>query len=137
MLPVIASWLGWRFVPDIASRVLLGYFHKFYASVFRRQPPPANSSLYNTHRRYMYALVVLCYMTYTFHKTATSIGPNYYEMLGVSPNADEAALKGGFRAFARKYHPDRTGPQGETLFMEVRDAYEALKDPVTRFAYDR
>ncbi|KAJ3534260.1 hypothetical protein NM688_g7162 [Phlebia brevispora] len=76
-------------------------------------------------------------MVYTFEKAATSIGPNYYELLGVLPTADEAALKSGFRAFAKKYHPDRAGPAAEPLFMEVRDAYEALKDPITRFAYDR
>ena len=66
-----------------------------------------------------------------------SIGKNYYEMLGVPPTANDSALKAGFRAFARKYHPDRAGPEAEALFMEVRDAYEALKNPVSRFAYDR
>lgn len=137
MLPIILSWIGWRFVPDIVSRILLGYFHRFYATVLRRPVPPPGTPLYVTHRRYLYALVVFCYMVYTFHQTASSIGPNYYELLGVSPAADDAALKAGFRAFARKYHPDRAGPQAEGLFMEVRDAYEALKDPVTRFAYDR
>ena len=76
-------------------------------------------------------------MTYTFEQAATSIGPNYYELLGVLPTADEAGLKAGFRAFARKHHPDRAGPEAEPLFMEIRDAYEALKNPITRFAYDR
>lgn len=76
-------------------------------------------------------------MVYTFDNAATSIGPNYYEMLGIPPTADDSALKYAFRAFARKYHPDRAGPDAEPLFMEVRDAYEALKNPVTRFAYDR
>lgn len=66
-----------------------------------------------------------------------SIGANYYEMLGVLPTADEGALKAGFRSFARKYHPDRAGPQAEAIFMEVRSAFDALKNPVTRFAYDR
>ena len=62
---------------------------------------------------------------------------NYYEILDVNPTADDNALKTAFRQFAKKYHPDRVGAQGEALFMEVRNAYDALKDPITRFAYDR
>lgn len=65
------------------------------------------------------------------------MAPNYYEILGVSPTSDESSLKSAFRQFAKKNHPDRVGVQGEQLFMEVRDAFEALKNPVTRFAYDR
>lgn len=65
------------------------------------------------------------------------MAPNYYELLGVEPTAEENVLKIAFRQFARKYHPDRVGPQGETMFIEVRDAFEALKNPVTRYAYDR
>jgi curved DNA-binding protein CbpA len=63
--------------------------------------------------------------------------PNYYEILGVAPSADENALKLAFRQFAKRYHPDRVGPQGEALFITVRDAFEALKNPTVRFAYDR
>lgn len=65
------------------------------------------------------------------------MSPNLYETLGVYPTADDTALKTAFRQFAKKNHPDRVGPQGESLFMEVRDAYDALKNPITRFAYDR
>lgn len=55
------------------------------------------------------------------------------------PGVDEVGLKLAFRAFARKYHPDRpgVGKQGEAWFIQVRDAFEALRDPVVRFAYDR
>jgi len=55
----------------------------------------------------------------------------------VGPDADESQLKLAFRNFARKNHPDKVGRQGEELFMIVRDAYESLKHPVKRFAYDR
>ncbi len=65
--------------------------------------------------------------------------PSFYEVLGVAPGVDENGLKLAFRAFAKKYHPDRpgVGPGGVEMFMSVRDAFEALKDPVVRFAYDR
>lgn len=133
----IAGFLGWRYIPDIVANQLLTYFHKFYPTIFRCPPPPPGTPQYFKHRRYLYALVVFSYAIYTFHQAATAIGPNFYELLGVNPTADDSDLKAGFRTFARKYHPDRAGPQAETLFMEVRDAYEALKNPVTRFAYDR
>lgn len=51
--------------------------------------------------------------------------------------ADEKDLKVAFRAFAKRYHPDRVGKEFESRFIAVRDAYDALKNPVTRFAYDR
>jgi DnaJ-class molecular chaperone len=38
---------------------------------------------------------------------------------------------------SRKYHPDRAGRQYENLFIVIRQAYEALSDPVKRYAYDR
>lgn len=80
---------------------------------------------------------MLCYLTYNFIDASSGVAKNFYELLGVNPRSDEGALKAAFRAFARKNHPDRVGPGGETLFMDVRDAFEALKDPVVRFAYDR
>lgn len=132
------SWVGWRVIPNLVSSQALALFYTyFYSRVLGRQIPRADSSEYQRHRRLIYMLVVFGYALWTFRDAATSIGANYYELLGVNPTADEGDLKLGFRAFARRYHPDRAGPQTETLFMEVRDAYEALKDPLTRFAYDR
>ncbi len=124
MYRLFASCLGWRFIPDLLAGQLIIYLHQFYARVLGGHPPAPNTREYIKHRRYLYALVVFSYAVYTFYHAATSIGPNYYELLGVEPTADEGALKAGFRAFARKYHPDRAGPQAESLFMEVRDAYE-------------
>jgi len=65
--------------------------------------------------------------------------PSFYQILGVPPDVDENGLRTAFRAFAKQYHPDRpgVGQEGAEMFMYVRDAYEALKDPVVRFAYDR
>ena len=65
--------------------------------------------------------------------------PDYYETLGVSRDADEKALKSAFRKQAMKYHPDRNpdDAEAEARFKEVGEAYEALKDPQKRAAYDR
>ncbi|EKM53361.1 uncharacterized protein PHACADRAFT_259680 [Phanerochaete carnosa HHB-10118-sp] len=116
---------------------LLNIFHRFYAFALHRQPPPPNTPLYIKHRRYCYTLVVFGYALYTFSQAGSAIGQNLYEILGVPPTADEAAMKFNFRAFAKIWHPDKAGPHAETYFMEVRTAYEALKNPTTRFAYDR
>lgn len=64
---------------------------------------------------------------------------DYYETLGVSRDADEKALKSAFRKQAMKYHPDRNpdNAEAEAKFKEIGEAYEALKDPQKRAAYDR
>jgi molecular chaperone DnaJ len=63
----------------------------------------------------------------------------YYDVLGVNRGADDAAIKGAFRRLAKECHPDRCNgdPTAEQRFKEVNEAYEALKDPQRRAAYDR
>jgi len=64
---------------------------------------------------------------------------DYYDVLGVARDADEAALKSAYRKLAMQFHPDRNPGDGdaEARFKEVSEAYEALKDPQKRAAYDR
>ena len=63
---------------------------------------------------------------------------DYYELLGVSRNADEAELKKAFRRLARTLHPDVSEePDAEERFREVVEAYEVLSKPETRELYDR
>ncbi|MAY62260.1 MAG: molecular chaperone DnaJ [Rhizobiales bacterium] len=65
--------------------------------------------------------------------------PDFYETLGVSRSADEKELKSAFRKLAMKYHPDRNpgDAEAERKFKEIGEAYEFLKDPQKRAAYDR
>jgi molecular chaperone DnaJ len=64
---------------------------------------------------------------------------DYYELLGVARDADEKTLKAAFRKLAMQYHPDRNpgDKSAEVKFKEVAAAYECLKDPQSRAAYDR
>src|SRR5215470_13512698 len=63
----------------------------------------------------------------------------YYEVLEVERTAADGELKSAFRKLAMKWHPDRNpgDKSSETRFKEINEAYEVLKDPNKRAAYDR
>ncbi|GAB4391627.1 MAG: molecular chaperone DnaJ [Gammaproteobacteria bacterium] len=64
---------------------------------------------------------------------------DFYEVLGLSRNASDADIKKAYRKMAMKYHPDRNqgDATSEEKFKEVQAAYEILKDPQRRAAYDQ
>jgi len=63
---------------------------------------------------------------------------DYYATLGVEPGAGDAEIKTAYRRLARRYHPDVSKEAGaEEQFKAVNEAYEALRDPQKRAAYDQ
>lgn len=64
---------------------------------------------------------------------------DYYEVLGVSRDADEQEIKKAYRRLARQYHPDvnKDDPDAEAKFKEISEAYQVLSNPQTRAQYDR
>lgn len=64
---------------------------------------------------------------------------DYYEVLGVDKNADDAALKKAYRNLAKKYHPDVNpgDSEAEKKFKEASEAYAVLSDPDKRRQYDQ
>ncbi len=64
---------------------------------------------------------------------------DYYEVLGIDKNADEATIKKAYRSLAKKYHPDLNpgDKEAELHFKEVNEAYDVLSDEDKKSKYDR
>src|ERR1700741_5018588 len=63
---------------------------------------------------------------------------DYYQILGLQRTATAEQVKTTYRRLARKYHPDVSKePNAEESFKDVQEAYEVLKDPEKRAAYDQ
>src|SRR5580704_5976858 len=63
---------------------------------------------------------------------------DYYATLGIDKKASPADIKHAYRRLARKFHPDVSKEaNAEQKFKEVQEAYEVLKDPEKRAAYDQ
>ncbi|KZV90063.1 chaperone J-domain-containing protein [Exidia glandulosa HHB12029] len=121
---VLLRIVAWTFVPDFVTRGIIRYLF------------PSQTSNPTFYRR-TFATVIAGYLLYNIYIASTTTPPNFYQILKVPVDADENTLKMAFRVFARKNHPDRAGPKAEHLFIQVRDAYDGLRHPIKRFAYDR
>lgn len=64
---------------------------------------------------------------------------DYYEVLGLTKNADETAIKKAYRKLAKKYHPDTNAgnKEAEQKFKEITEAYSVLSDPEKKKLYDQ
>jgi DnaJ-class molecular chaperone len=64
--------------------------------------------------------------------------PDYYEILGVSKDANETDIKKAYRTLSLEFHPDRNpDPNATTKFQEISEAYETLSDPAKKQEYDQ
>lgn len=61
---------------------------------------------------------------------------DYYVILGVPPDESAAGIKSAYRDLARRYHPDRAGPESTPRFQELAEAYNVLSDRARRSDYD-
>ena len=69
----------------------------------------------------------------------TTVDPNYWSLLGVSPECDSSELKAAFRREARKWHPDlnKNDINAEERFKLINEAYAILSDPNKRIAWEK
>lgn len=72
----------------------------------------------------------------TAMKLAMSKGRTYYDILGVSPDAEPAVIEAAYRALIKKYHPDRNSG-GADRSAALNEAFSVLRDPRKRMEYDR
>ncbi|KAF8317601.1 DnaJ-domain-containing protein [Clavulina sp. PMI_390] len=133
----VLRFVGWSFLPSALADGAIRSYHRILKP--GSPVPQRGTPSYATAYRIAFTTLAAIYLLYTLVAAVTSLQPNYYSILGVPRDADEQALKAAFRQFARKNHPDRPGigAAGAGRFREVRDAYEMLKNPVKRFAYER
>ena len=76
---------------------------------------------------------------FRFHSSQVSNIPDYYGILGVTRNATRSEIKKSFLELSKKYHPDLNlgnAKQATETFLEVKEAYNQLYDPVSRSAYN-
>jgi DnaJ-class molecular chaperone len=62
---------------------------------------------------------------------------DYYALLGIAADADEAEVRSAWRRLALRWHPDRAGADATVTFQRISAAYTVISDPVARAAYDR
>ncbi len=62
---------------------------------------------------------------------------NYYDLLQISPHAEGETVERVYRIFAKRYHPDNPVTGDAERFVRLTEAYETLRDPVRRSAYDK
>ena len=64
---------------------------------------------------------------------------DYYELLGIDKDSSKEEIKIAYRKLAKKYHPDlnKTDPLAKDKFIEIKEAYDILVDPIKRKAYDQ
>lgn len=129
----LASLVGWSILPSFLTRIIISLAFRVGIPFVPASDIPKSSRAY----RVTYSVVIASYLIYTIVAAVRAAPNNFYEILGCAPGASDGELKYAFRAFAKKYHPDIVGPHGEAAFVAVRDAFEALKHPVKRFAHDR
>ena len=61
---------------------------------------------------------------------------NFYAVLGIPQNSDDAAIRSAYRFLVRRYHPDRGAGSSTEKFRQINEAYETLINPVSRRSYD-
>lgn len=87
--------------------------------------------------RKLHALLIFLYIVSMFAYTDIS-RRDHYKTLECQPNVDIKDLRLKHRKLSLQYHPDKSGgikKDCESNYLEIRDAYEVLKDPVKRIAY--
>ncbi|KAL7424478.1 hypothetical protein Q5752_000162 [Cryptotrichosporon argae] len=135
----MSSLLGpliWSFLPSTLAHSLLPHLSTRLPALF--PPAPRGSPAYARNHRHALTLLVVGWLACAAaFATDSDAEDDWYALLGVGWRATDDELRRAWRGLSRAHHPDRAGADGEARFIALRDAYEALADPVRRYAYDR
>ncbi|KAI2792048.1 hypothetical protein POX_b02082 [Penicillium oxalicum] len=136
----ILPFIGWAILPNYATSFLQSIYYGITVRAGDPRPMP-QTPRFERDRRRIFIFVIVSYLLYTLYESfhQVQVAGDYYQMLGVSPFADERTIKSRFRKVAAQFHPDKVGLDNgaEAQFIFLRRAQETLADPVKRFAYDR
>ncbi|PWN31080.1 hypothetical protein BDZ90DRAFT_33370 [Jaminaea rosea] len=127
-----APWLGWAFLPSLATKYLLDALYTSHLL-----PRPTTPQQAHSHATRTRILLIGAYLAYQFSTSLSSSEPTAYRLLDVDVEADVEVVKRSFRRLAKVHHPDKVGPSGERFFIALRRSHDVLTDSVRRFAYDR
>lgn len=126
---------------------MTGHLQNFYYSITIRAGDPRpqpGSARHARHRQRIHVAVLLAYLGYTIYEAHWQVrkAGDFYQVLGVSHDADDKTLQSRFRRLSLLYHPDKITteaerPAAEARYMLVNIARDTLIDPAKRFAYDR
>ncbi|KAL6714038.1 hypothetical protein ACLMJK_008532 [Lecanora helva] len=145
MSSALLSYAGWAFLPNLVS----GWVQSIYYGITIRAgdpKPQPGTPRYQKHRRRIQIIVVISYLLYTLYEADYIIRQDgdFYQLLVVSPDVEEKAVKSRFRRLAALHHPDKISTEdafahsaAEANFVALKTAQDTLCDPVKRFAYDR
>ncbi|KAL4792738.1 hypothetical protein BDV19DRAFT_391864 [Aspergillus venezuelensis] len=134
----ILSLIGWYTLPKYATNTLQYVYYGITIRAGEPKPQPG-SPRYNRDRRRIFIFVVTAYLLYNLFEVYQKIRieGSFYNVLSVSPLADERAIKARFRRLAAQHHPDKLGVGSSSdLFVHLKQAQDTLTNPVKRYAYD-
>ncbi|KKA18569.1 Membrane associated DnaJ chaperone [Rasamsonia emersonii CBS 393.64] len=138
----ILSFIGWAVLPNYVTSILQNVYYGITIRAGDPRPQPG-SPRYAKHRRRIFIFVITTYLLYTLYESFYQIraAGDFYRLLGVSPRADEKAIKSRFRRLAAQHHPDKVtngeSAGADAFFVYLKQAQDTLLDPARRFAYDR
>ncbi|TPX35568.1 hypothetical protein SmJEL517_g02087 [Synchytrium microbalum] len=128
----------WNVIPNFATKTVMWFYYRFRG----KTPPTENSPRYRQDYSFFYTLVVVGYLLFTFVQVVYDLPPNLYTKLGVTVYTPDAELKAAYRKISLKYHPDKVSEEfapdvQHNMYLGMRKAYDVLKDPTRRAAYDK
>jgi hypothetical protein len=142
MYSILLNLFLTSYLPSYATPQILRLLYSYaplpvppWVPILSSPPPLRGSPRFSLHHRLTFALLSLIAFFATF--SPSQVEPNYYEILGVYPGADESILKTAFRSWAKRHHPDRQRGLENGMFQQGREGYDVLKNPLLRFAYER